>query len=107
VRGASNGQILGDLSNGVMPRGFGTNTRAREEQADRLVREILEIADDANEDVSIIKNEDGSTYEKVNQEAINRVRSRRAAAPGTPVRRRRSREGKLPRPSPMGLELRR
>jgi hypothetical protein len=57
-------------------RGFGTSTRAREEQADKLVREILEIADDASGEVSVIENEDGSTYEKVNQEVVNRARLR-------------------------------
>jgi hypothetical protein len=51
-----------------------------------LVREILEIADDTSGDISVIKNEDGSTYEKVNQEVVNRAKLRVDARKGIAAR---------------------
>lgn len=51
-------------------------TRAREAQLDRWSEEILEIADDSSNDWVDRQNSDGSTYEVVNSEHINRSRLR-------------------------------
>lgn len=51
-------------------------TRARELQADMLVDEILEIADDNSRDIIEVENDDGTTYERVNHDHINRSRLR-------------------------------
>lgn len=51
-------------------------TRAREDQADTLADEIIDIADAAERDTIIKTNEDGSEYEVCNHEWINRSRLR-------------------------------
>jgi hypothetical protein len=50
--------------------------RAREIQADYWAEEIIEIADDGTNDYIEKENKDGSTYEAVNSEHINRSRLR-------------------------------
>lgn len=50
--------------------------RAREAQAEHWADEILEIADDGSNDWMERQNRDGSTYEAVNAEHINRSRLR-------------------------------
>jgi len=50
--------------------------RAREAQAEHWADEILEIADDGTNDWMERQNRDGSTYEAVNAEHINRSRLR-------------------------------
>jgi len=50
--------------------------RARELQADVLVDEIFEIADDNTHDVITVEDDDGNEYEKVNHDHINRSRLR-------------------------------
>jgi hypothetical protein len=50
--------------------------RAREAQADYWAEEIVEIADDGTNDYVDRQNKDGSTYETVNSEHINRSRLR-------------------------------
>lgn len=51
-------------------------TRAREDQADTLADEIIDIADDSTRDTILKKNHDGTTYEVANTEWINRSRLR-------------------------------
>ena len=51
-------------------------TRAREDQADTLADEIIDIADDSSKDTILKENQDGSTYEVQNTEWINRSRLR-------------------------------
>lgn len=51
-------------------------TRAREDQADTLADEIIDIADDNSSDTITKENGDGSTYEVANTEWINRSRLR-------------------------------
>jgi hypothetical protein len=50
--------------------------RAREIQADHFADEILEIADDGTNDWVERKNADGSTYETINQDHVQRSRLR-------------------------------
>lgn len=49
---------------------------AREIQAEIMVEEIIQIADDGRNDTQILENEDGSTYTKVDFDHINRSRLR-------------------------------
>lgn len=51
-------------------------TRAKEESADALTDEMLDIADDASNDWMERQNSDGSTYEVVNGDHIQRSRLR-------------------------------
>lgn len=51
-------------------------TRAREDQADTLADEIVEIADDSSRDTITKENHDGTTYDVANTEWINRSRLR-------------------------------
>jgi hypothetical protein len=51
-------------------------TRAREDQADTLADEIIDIADDASRDTKTITRDDGSEYDVCNTEWINRSRLR-------------------------------
>jgi hypothetical protein len=48
--------------------------RAREAQADLLFDEILEIADNADGDVVVVKQEDGSTVTRVNHANVHRAK---------------------------------
>lgn len=50
--------------------------RAKEEAADAMSEDILEIADDASDDVSVIEDEDGNETEKTNHENIQRSKLR-------------------------------
>lgn len=50
--------------------------RAKEEQADAIFDEILDIADNSTNDYMTRKNADGTDYEAVNQENIQRARLR-------------------------------
>jgi hypothetical protein len=50
--------------------------RAREAQADLLFDEILEIADNADGDIMVVKQQDGSTATRVNHENIHRAKLR-------------------------------
>lgn len=50
--------------------------RAREAQADSIVDEMLDIADDGTNDYITKENSDGSTYEAVNSEHIQRSKLR-------------------------------
>lgn len=50
--------------------------RAREDQADTLADEIIDIADDSSHDTIVKTNADGSTSEVANTEWINRSRLR-------------------------------
>lgn len=50
--------------------------RAREAQTDAMAEEILEIADDGSNDTYTKENADGSTYEAVNTDHIQRSRLR-------------------------------
>lgn len=49
---------------------------AREDQADTLADEIIDIADESSRDTITKENDDGSTYEVCNSEWINRSRLR-------------------------------
>ncbi|QND57401.1 terminase small subunit protein [Mesorhizobium huakuii] len=51
-------------------------TRAREIQADIHVDDMVDIADDGSNDFSTKENADGSTYQQVNSEHIQRSRLR-------------------------------
>lgn len=51
-------------------------TRAKQESADALTDEMLDIADDAQNDWTTEKNKDGSEYEKFNSEHVQRSRLR-------------------------------
>lgn len=51
-------------------------TRAKEIQADGFEEELFEIADDSSNDYMERQNADGTTYEVVNSEHINRSRLR-------------------------------
>jgi len=51
-------------------------TRARQMQADSMIDDCLEIADDSSRDAVTIEKADGSTYEKVNQEVVSRSKLR-------------------------------
>lgn len=51
-------------------------TRAKQESADALTDEMLDIADDSTNDYMTKSNEDGSEYEAVNAEHIQRSRLR-------------------------------
>jgi hypothetical protein len=50
--------------------------RAKESQMELIGEEIVEIADESAGDIVQIENEDGTTYEKVNHENIQRSRLR-------------------------------
>lgn len=50
--------------------------RAREAQMEHMAEEILEIADDNQHDIITKENADGSTYEAVNHDHIQRARLR-------------------------------
>ena len=50
--------------------------RAREAQAEHWADEIIEISDDGSNDWETRQNKDGSSYEAVNAEVINRSRLR-------------------------------
>ena len=49
---------------------------AREDQADTLADEIIDIADDSKHDIMIVTNPDGSEREVENREVVNRSRLR-------------------------------
>lgn len=55
---------------------FKQYARARDAQAELMFDELLEIADDGRNDYMERENKDGSTYEVVNSEHINRSRLR-------------------------------
>jgi hypothetical protein len=48
--------------------------RAREIQTERFADELIALADSKQGDIEIVVNEDGSTYERVNREVIERNR---------------------------------
>jgi hypothetical protein len=48
--------------------------RAREVQTERFADELIELADSKQGDIETVYNEDGSTYERVNREVIERNR---------------------------------
>ncbi len=50
--------------------------RAREDQADFWAEEIIEISDNTDDDITTKKNADGSEYDTVNHEHIQRSRLR-------------------------------
>ena len=50
--------------------------KAKQESTDAMAEDILDIADDSSNDVSEILRDDGSTFEKVNAENIQRARLR-------------------------------
>ena len=50
--------------------------RAREDQADFWAEEIIEISDNTNDDITTKKNPDGTEYDTVNHEHIQRSRLR-------------------------------
>lgn len=50
--------------------------RAREDQADTLADEIIDIADDSKHDIMIVTNADGTEREVENREVVNRSRLR-------------------------------
>lgn len=51
-------------------------TRAREDLLEHWADEIVEISDDGTNDLIEVENQDGTKYEKVDQEHINRSRLR-------------------------------
>lgn len=61
----------------IKVKDFGDNyAKAKQEQVEYLVDEILDIADDTDRDTIIKHNRDGSEYETCNTEWINRSRLR-------------------------------